>query len=407
LPAAAVDTWLYRINVTPIQFETDSGVTPFRSVLTPTAAVALPFQYWRGTLTYRFQIVASALHRGKLRIAYSPSGFGAATGFNEIHSRIIDLEKERDVEITVNWHSNTPFLRLRPPAVGTTFFEKGTSPFLELSQHNGQLAVQVLTPLIPPDNESAQGIFINTFIRGHEDFEVAEPSVWLRNIRFISPTPAVEPQSGALESDRDTDNQPVGANPLAPMGNSVVESASPMNTVFFGESIRSLRTWLRRYQLSAADIQTVPILTRPIRPWRIGISNLEYVLSMYVGWRGSLRFKAATINNNDNNPMIWAGFDQLGTTVADQLAFMSTNGVGVGHGVAEVELPYYYNKRFSPARFNPGVNTPTRPVSAFDPQRRLVRVVSTGAAPTLHLYRSIGEDFTAFFFIGLPPVYAV
>lgn len=408
-----VNSFMYRINVSPIQFETDSTVTPFRSVLTPTAAAALPFTFWRGTLTYRIQIVASAFHRGKLRLVYSPNGISGTLGFNDVYSRIIDLETDRDVEFSVSWNSLNSFLRIVPPAIGTTSFEKGVDPVYNPIYHNGQLGLQVLTPLVAPDPALGGSIAINFFIRANDDFEVAVPSENMVNMRFISPTESVLPQSGTLEQDRSQDNSPVGGEAHPDIGNSFAPREDHTTKVFFGESIRSFRTFLRRYQAVTLDPITTPV-NMPIRAPMTSTSNIEYVLSMYAGWRGSLRYKIimnpGTVTNYSNSHLICGLRSRTSLAATSGSGMRATTRLGAAANVAcvEFELPYYSNKRFSPARWNPNFTNPVDRTSVDDFQKdRIAGYHLASADVPITVFRSVGEDFTTFFFLGLPPLYAL
>jgi hypothetical protein len=64
------DILLYSILVHPMVAPVDSDVGTNRYWQTPLSFASFPFTYWTGSLRYRFQVVASAFHRGRLAVVY-------------------------------------------------------------------------------------------------------------------------------------------------------------------------------------------------------------------------------------------------------------------------------------------------------------------------------------------------
>jgi hypothetical protein len=398
-------TTLMSLNVTPTYFETDSGVTPFRSMVTPSCACALLFDYWRGTLIFRFQIVASALHRGKLRISYDPVGPVASGALNEVYSRIIDLENTRDFEIPIQWHAREPFLKVESPQIGTTTFPKAAGAGLSCdpARCNGQIRVEVLTPLTSPDPSLANAVSINMFQRGGPDMEFAVPSarLGLDGITFRSSNLAVQPQS-VMEVETDAqDNAPIGGAPIEPIGDQSIVMSDATNLVFFGEVVPSLRTLLRRYTLCQVEISSITHTA----PARLEITSertpiQEYIMAMYVGWRGSLRRKIVSLTNPSNT--VWSIVPNT-SNPNSLLVDYGERGAVVDTVSALFELPYYFNKRFSHTRTNPdfGANTDSL---GLEPNLQQMALFSNRTGQS-HMYSSVGEDFTCFFFLGAPLLY--
>lgn len=403
--AQAAGTTLMSLNVTPTYFETDSGVTPFRSMVTPSCACAILFDYWRGTLIFRFQIVASALHRGKLRISYDPVGPVTSGALNEVYSRIIDLENTRDFEIPIQWHAREPFLKVEVPQIGTTTFPKATGSGLacDPSRCNGQIRVEVLTPLTSPDPSLANPVSINMFQRGGPDIEFAVPSarLGLDGYTFRSSNAAVQPQS-VMEVETDAqDNAPIGGATIEPIGDQSIVMSDATNLVFFGEVVPSLRTLLKRYTLFRVDESNF----QSIAPARLDVTSTrtpiqEYVMAMYVGWRGSMRRKIVSLTQPANTVFTIARDSSIPNSV---LLDFGEKGVSVDSQSTLFELPYYFNKRFSHTRTNLNFAASTDSLG-LDPnlQQFSVGINRTG---TSHFYSSVGEDFTCFFFLGAPLLY--
>jgi hypothetical protein len=389
---------LVQINVTPGQFETDSTVLPNRSGLTPAAYISQMFRYWRGTIIYRFQIVASGMHRGKLRVTYDPVISPATGDFNQQYSRVIDLETDRDFEVPVQWHAREPWLKCETLDIGSTNFNKGVSPITLPAFHNGRLTLSVVNPLTSPDPDLAQDVEINVFMRMGPDAEFIVPSdtFALQPFSIRSSNGVVEPQS-AMEADGlPQDNNPEGGEPMAPIGDTTETHTDKSSLIYFGESVPSLRTLLRRYRYRTSS--SVGTYTWHLRP-NISTTNFalqEAIMMMYAGWRGSMRFKSLgyesdstlfVMNGNPNG-------NAFNLTAGE-------SGSVANRGSLEFEIPYYYNKRFSHTRTSPffAANTDT---DNDDPNEHGYQLRMYGASNDSLHWHAVGEDFTCFFFLNIP-----
>lgn len=260
---------LFTISVGPVMYRVQSDFDgPI--IATPLAMVSQLFDSWSGTIVYRFQIVASQFHRGRIRVTWDPTdpSVGGSDYDDPITTnfcRIIDLAECRDFEIAVGWGQAVPYLETDSFPIdqvpNADLWANGISNILyfpELS--NGILAVHVL-------NELASGnvnndISVNVFTRAGEDFEFGNPTAnKIRQISYFPPfnlvadpeplidvsTPLVfEKQSG--NGDGWTD--PTDDNPDVPAETIVIAPSyegKEKSLIFFGEKIESLRTYLKRY----------------------------------------------------------------------------------------------------------------------------------------------------------------
>ena len=406
-------TALVEIAVTPTQFETDSsGLTQFRSVLTPTAAVSSLFDYWRGTLIYRFQIIASAFHRGKIRVSYDPAGSAVTNLENEVYSRIIDLEHTRDFEVPIKWNARTPWLKVPTIDVGSTtfFFSEGPRAAAPPATCNGKITVEVENPLTSPDPSLGRSITVNCFIRAGDDFELAVPSArpHSEGWTFKSTQASVEPQALIDADDAPQENNPEGGMAVDKIGTYESPEADPMNKVFFGETILSLRQFLKRFAYMGGSNTVTKnnglIIQARDSITTVGMPLQEYIMNMYVGWRGSMRFTADAFYTATGTPVHL--FLSRGTkTHTDPASFAGLHG---NYATCAVDVPYYYNKRFSHCRTQPtwASDTDTDP---YDPNDALSVTASTktGASCSVDVFKAAGEDFSLFFFLGLPAIFKV
>lgn len=164
------DKELFRIPITPYirsTFPADSLVD-----LPPCAYVASLFQYWRGTMQYRFMVNASNFHRGKLRFRYEPYGTETGQDYNVVQSEILDLAEVHDHKCEIGWGADRNFLKVTDGSVMPAV--PGESPLLSI--HNGVLVVSVANSLTVPDATSENSIEIIVGINACEDIQFSVPT---------------------------------------------------------------------------------------------------------------------------------------------------------------------------------------------------------------------------------------
>ncbi len=154
-----------------------------------------PFSYWSGTLKYRFQIMASQYHRGRLAFVYDPVGPLGATPFNTTYNTIVDLEDGRDFTIEVPWQQNTPYKDVGSIGIGETWSANAGSNLRVGSTEtsNGVLYCVIVNSLTVPDNISFADIVVS--ISAGEDFEYFNPSGLIDRFSIfppVAPTPTLQ-----------------------------------------------------------------------------------------------------------------------------------------------------------------------------------------------------------------------
>lgn len=118
---------------------------------TPVSYVATPFDYWRGDLVYRVEVVCNKFARGILRLRFKGStsslpGFETETG--DQHCVLIDLAAGNEGTMRVPYSSNYPWLKTN--VVGDT----------ELC-YNGYFVVEVIEPL-----RGVSSVGVNIWVHG-------------------------------------------------------------------------------------------------------------------------------------------------------------------------------------------------------------------------------------------------
>lgn len=227
------DDLLFNVGVSPML----SLHTPLVSQTiinhTPMALMQYIFDYWRGDVELRFKVICSQYHRGRLRISWDPIGdiANTAEATTEAYTKIIDISDTTDFTIRVPYMANTAYLETT--RVNATRF--GTAPLIKQIYENGVLTVRVLTELTAP--VSTANITVLVFARGTDNLEFATP----REHNFSNNISPFTVQSGMLTYD----NEDEDITSIALKPSSVPPS---INLIYHGETIKSLRTLLRRSQ---------------------------------------------------------------------------------------------------------------------------------------------------------------
>jgi hypothetical protein len=239
------------------------------------AYATLPFEYWKGSLKYRFQVVASGFHKGRLKFVYDPVQTATTSEYNTAYTQVVDISESNDFCIEVGWGQKTPWrqhvslnTQITTPQFNDTIVVPYQSPVETWG--NGTLAVYVVNELTSPSSAINNDIEINVFVSACEDFEVAAPNdVNLQNIAFHVPgsgpagrklTPIEEKEEleefrsrlrGTIKPQSLEMDTPAVAHPesLVRFGPSSVTD-NVINKIHMGEAVTSFRTLLKRYNLS-------------------------------------------------------------------------------------------------------------------------------------------------------------
>ncbi|UTS51939.1 MAG: capsid protein [Scallop picorna-like virus 1] len=118
----AAETALLVQNVTPMVAVSTgytgatTGLSAAAIQMTPSAQIGMAFQFWSGKITYKFTMVASQFHRGRLMVSYEPDGMLASytsdayTGPRTIN-KIWDVSTDPTFEFEVPWMAPIAMLR--------------------------------------------------------------------------------------------------------------------------------------------------------------------------------------------------------------------------------------------------------------------------------------------------------
>jgi hypothetical protein len=229
---------LFTIGVTPRQVVSAIFDANYNYVYgTPMWMVSRMFAYWRGDIDIRFKIIASQYHRGRLRISWDPNGDLSATpdSTTEVYTKIVDIQTCSDVTVRVPYMQDTAYCQTGDSLVAP--FANGARSYVPFFE-NGTLTVRVLTDQTSPI--ASADIQVLVFVRGCENLEFAYPNDVNTDNRL---NPYIVQSKEFAYDEEDSTETNISLRPSQPHPH--------INLVYFGESVKSVRTVLRRFSISS------------------------------------------------------------------------------------------------------------------------------------------------------------
>lgn len=447
---------IFYAAVTPSHFAQSAGGEIH---MTPSCWACVPFQFWRGSMRFRFKVIASNFHKGRLRITYDPVFSRINDDFNVVQNHIFDIAETKDFTVQVGWSSDKPYLVCAD--LESEYFS-AIPLTVNPDTQNGSIRVEVFTNLTTADPAvNVEAVEVLMFTSACDDFEVASPrTALMASLSYNKPpdiggrAAEILPQSGdeLLGEGTQEPDIPVKDTVESNMGG----GSSPtlqLNDICFGESIVSWKQCLQRYCFhhcfkscidSNVSVIAVANHYRPDFPITRGYQSdgvhtsvdgaynytymtlMNWITPAYVGWRGAIRWKymipvsnGAPLNKTiqvhrsaSNNGWVDNALtiNVNGSTGSAMAEFMCRALTGTWNGahivsshlnnVCSVELPYYQALRFQSAR-RKDMMTANNEFRSHS-----VNVMSMDPQDTLVMaYVSAGEDFTCHFFLGIPVVW--
>lgn len=440
----AVDSRLFSISVTPNLYRVVGSGLNAQYLQTPMSWCSQPFQFWRGTLRYRFTAAASTFHRGRIRIVYDPSAsLGTAiTDFNTNLTQIWDLSESKEMIVDVGWHQ--PFSYAPVSNIGDATATFSTSATIaNTGFSNGSLALYVMTELTAPDTNLASPITILVSVSACEDFELFSPQDTLSNFHYFA-------QSGSALVEKKFSPHRAPANVV--FGNTLRDDAT--SAIYHGDPVLSIRTLLKRYTLSCTHGQIGS--ASPTRySWRLTLPNfplypgrapgaihssttpynftqttlLNHFTPAYLARRGGVRHRFLPGANDVSlhNVMVERSVSSVHTNTLTAMAAFGSPGIiarenravhfGPRNGVTgqnstpnffdtgiDIEIPFHTNRRYWPGRAGASNQ------SAFSDQgvsffAKLFQSVAGFPAVSVDHYVSAADDFSLTGFIDVPIMY--
>jgi len=456
--ANTADSLLFSIGVSPILLGTTTGTNQTIINGTPLWMVSRLFDYWRGDIEFRFKIICSQYHRGRLRFSWDPRGdiCNTVDSTTEVYTKIVDIAEITDVTIRVPYMAATEYLE----TTRTLTERYGTTPLSKQTYENGLLTVRVLTELTAPITTADISVLV--FVRGCENTEFAVP----REIDFTSTLSPFAVQSGMLAYDNEDEDISSIAMEPSKVNNEV-------NLIYFGESIKSLRTLIRRtcflrntfitggtgstlvLQLRGSEFNRYPMYpgydpnginnatglisgTTKSYNW-CNYTPITWLGQCFLANRGSLHWRVNPLNPQVNCELRLqrpgntvalssAGYNSnYGGATSNNLAsrLMTAASIGGNAGMyitnnrtlsgVSASIPFY-----SPYKFRTSAPTDAILGNAFDysnvdkvdmleiqtPKTSIAANAEWNSANAYNFYVGAGTDFTFVFFLAVPTLYA-
>ena len=455
-------TLLWRSLVSPMQWRHTNSIHAVARTchqLSPAGYVANTFRHWRGSISYRIQVIASRYHQGRVKIQFDP--FNGVYNSDQVETRftwILDLAQAREIEITIPYTSYRAYLNvmaLKDTSTSDPSYSSATTASTEgtfdEAEHMGFLSISIVNDLVSPNGVGTVAgdgdAWVSVWTRMEDDAEFQVPSVaWHNNIIQCT---------GASDSHEmnDEEEEVIGAsaNPT-PMWS--VSMASNLNNVFFGERVLSIRSLMKRFifvtnvsheesSYKGRIIQrvTIPHWQPPSVSGQDRKNNYQmYFSPAFLARRGGQRFKCynfqstnGIINDNNSRKETESAYNierkRSATYVGEAYALTRLNdtsavvnaatynthvasgaaggalvGYGLGHELIEVESPYYKPTRFDLSMWTEASLTPLDDGVDY---LRFTSVMSANDNCTKHFayYAAAGEDMSLMFFLAAPVIY--
>jgi hypothetical protein len=309
---------LWNCRVAPDLFRRVSYTTPtLREELhmIPACHMAQMFKYWQGSIKFRFQIVKSAYHKGRMLVRYDPRALGATVDYNTNYSRVIDIADAEDFEITIGWGQHKPWLECEPIDSSINFSPGNRLNELFMRAANGVIELDVINELVSPNASS--DISVNVYVSMCDDARFAQPDgEKIKDLTYFRhpQEETLQSQSGIVEQTGV--DEPLAATQLETIASEAVPEDQTMN-VFFGENVTSIRELVKRYVMTRywynafafGSGTNVTRLRNKTFPYQRGydpegldteqfgaynnsnMNPISYFQACYAGYRGSIRHK--------------------------------------------------------------------------------------------------------------------
>lgn len=429
---SALGTSIWAIPVNP-RLSTSAPMGVGTRVRCPTALefAATPFEYWRGDITYRFEIVCSKFHRGKLAFYFEPnvaqrSLIDAVLDLNKQYIKIIDIQETQDITFTVKWAFPRPWARLMLAAQTQDLGDSLEINYTLSEFANGYIGVVPFTQLQSPNDT---GITVNVYTMSDNMMFNNFTSAHMPSSRPILSESGVWTESGRLSTQEITHMD-------------LNDSSATMDYISeecFGEVPVSYRALMKRFASAQAvstleisgdssdgsiEIVEIPMYPKILPDYNATTTSnkfslYSYLRYAYIGIRGGMRHRitfrgdlefgalnSLVVRANPPAEVLPSQYNVFSGSTSSTSPVMDgiLRYVPATNGGIEFELPLYTNNLFGvsfngePFPLGTSLINP-RLVRSFDVYMSYLRASSPIYA--VHDF-STAEDFSLFGFQGAP-----
>lgn len=191
---------------------------------TPVAFLAKQFRFWRGSIRFRFKIVKTEYHSGRIEVGFYPSTelYSYTANSSYVNRAIVDIRDCTEMEFVI------PYIHQRPWCTN--------------DYYTGFVNVKVVDPLVRPASVSSSITFL-VEISGGPDFEVAGPGAF-------DYVPAVYVPQGYYETENATSaiSEVIG-------GSSIKSDPNVHTSMTIGDKVSSVRSLVKRFTPIESNIK--------------------------------------------------------------------------------------------------------------------------------------------------------
>jgi hypothetical protein len=442
--SASTGSLLQSYVVTPWTYRRGTVDTE-RISMTAVCGVANCFKYWTGSLIYRFQIIKSAFHRGRLAIIYDPFGTQLNREDNVNFSHIVDIGETSDFEVRIGNYQDREWLgdSVNPLLDWPNSSILSTLPMTASGNlnrgENGVISIYVVNELTAPSSPTVPNdITIACYVRAGNDFQLADPHT-------VGKWQTIAPQSGIEDSGQliNPDNVGVGVRSVTHAS----DMNPQINKLYMGEVVTNFRTLLKRdsYYATIVDSNTgiIDYFVHPMYPFYPQLQNdfpiaaarnkcamtmMNYVMLAFSGYKGACRWKISSLCQNTTQILVTRGeevefvgaeFSRGSKAYVDESTLCADAAEVYGNSVmrgavltmgeinpvVDFEMPFYNEAKFFITRTDGASFYVSHPYNPLFKYTLLKTTVGSSIRNVINLYASAGEDFSCYFFVGWPPLY--
>jgi hypothetical protein len=410
----------------------------------PYRYVASHFKFWRGTMVYKFKIVKTEFHSGRLSFSFTPETTSQAPLFTPtaanlpyIHREIVDIRLDNEVTFKVPFVSDTPWKPVQ---------------FVNDEVHlTGIFSIHIVDPLVAPDTVP-QTVSIILEISMGPDVEFAVPYGVSARMPYYGAAPQMSSINASSKPEPNVCNEittDIGAS-------SSIDDQHNSALLCIGEKITNFRRFIRRAtpilfntSLNGTPgpfMNVVPYLTPAIT--QNGVANATpnnssdmytSISSLYLYSRGSVRLKFVNANVLESSAGETAGtvgyfspkwLYRLKTEdpIIPLTNLVTWSGAGVAYSSfdvnlaqlvlsgkenQEIQVPHYHRMPIrnnfdhvanSQYPYSTHAASNSGAATALYVQRLLVQQSnSTQDSVPTRVYRSTADDCSFGYFLSVPP----
>lgn len=269
--SAGVNTSLWYIQLQPSLFYDREASTAYRAT-TPLYMLQNYFQYWRGSLKFRFKIAKTQFHTGRIVVGYLPN--------NENSTTLPSVSAAMDYKSVVWDLKESSVLDFEVPYIWNQAYRAWY-------ENTGILFIKVLDPLRAPEMV-ASSVPIIVEVAGGEDIEFAVPTDMRTRMTLKTPTLFREESAPREE-------------PIPLQAAEFVQHTTPYCEQCIGNRILSIKSLLSRPVLSGFAGTSSANCNWPnlvISQDAYGDNYMAPLLLSYTLYRGGWRFSYVPVNPN-------------------------------------------------------------------------------------------------------------